>query len=337
METDRRADAGAYVLHVRCRPGTPEPAFRAVLEVLQDVTPVVEPLPPDAALADVRGALLYHGRTSVELAEGIHRAAADRGVDCRIGVAASRTLAATASGLPGGEPVRPVPVPLAEAAEWLAPLPVEALFGVDRSEARTLAGYGVRTVATLAAVPLSTLQRIFGGRTGLRLYQCARGIDVHRVTPAALPETAAATRTFDGDTLDPAAVRAAILSAVVEIGARLRARHQAAGALTLTVRFADGSTVARTRTLPGATHHTEDLRSATYRAFDALGLQRARVRAVAVAAERLVDAEQAVEQLTFDRAVENSRRLEPVVDRANARFGPGTIGPASLAQPPHSA
>ncbi len=337
METEHRADAGAYVLHVRCRPGTPEPAFRALLDVLQGVTAVVEPLPPAAALADVRGALLYHGRTPVQLAEGIHRAAAERGIDCRVGVAATRTLAATASGLPGDEAVRAVPVALAEAAAWLAPLPVEALYGVGRAHARTLAGYGVRTVGTLAAVPLSTLQRIFGARTGLLLHQRSRGIDVHRVTATALPETAAASRSFDGDTLDPSVIRAAILAAVVEIGARLRARHQATGALTLTVRFADGSTTARTRTLPGATHHTEELRNATYRAFDALGLQRARVRGVTVTAERLVDAEQAVEQLTFDREMESSRRLEPVIDEANARFGADTVRPATLAHRPHSA
>jgi DNA polymerase-4 len=87
-------------------------------------------------------------------------------------------------------------------------------------------------------------------------------------------------RTFDADVLDPAVIRAALLDALWCWGERLRRRGQITGALTLHVSFADASSVVRTRQLPQPSGHTDDLRGPEYRIFDALGLQRARVRGI---------------------------------------------------------
>jgi DNA polymerase-4 len=95
------------------------------------------------------------------------------------------------------------------------------------------------------------------------------------VTPSSLPSSTRERRTFDHDTLDPQAVRTALLESAVALGARLRARQQIAGALALQVAFADGSTITRTRTLPEPSGHTDDLRTAAYGVFQALHLQRA--------------------------------------------------------------
>lgn len=65
-------------------------------------------------------------------------------------------------------------------------------------------------------------------------------------------------------------------------------------------------------------------RASTYRA---LGLQRARVRAVALRCEQLLDAAAVAEQLSFDAGREHRLRAERAVDALNARFGSGTVGP----------
>lgn len=61
------------VLHIRFRAadGTPPSAgcFEQLLRLLAQFTPVIEVLPPDAALADVRGALRYFDRDAAGLAE----------------------------------------------------------------------------------------------------------------------------------------------------------------------------------------------------------------------------------------------------------------------------
>src|SRR5262249_34339235 len=71
-----------------------EAALPGLLGLLGEFTPVVEALPPDGALADLRGAERYFGRDAVELATLIRvRALAHHGVDCAIGAGAGPMLA----------------------------------------------------------------------------------------------------------------------------------------------------------------------------------------------------------------------------------------------------
>ncbi|MFJ9808970.1 hypothetical protein ACIRTB_12120 [Streptomyces sp. NPDC101158] len=62
--------------------------------------------------------------------------------------------------------------------------------------------------------------------------------------------------------------------------------------MTLAVRFADGTTVERTKTMPQASAHTDDLRSAAFRIFDSMAFQRARLRGVTLIAEDLRPADE---------------------------------------------
>ncbi|WP_443074382.1 DinB/UmuC family translesion DNA polymerase [Streptomyces sp. NBC_01462] len=77
--------------------------------------------------------------------------------------------------------------------------------------------------------------------------------------------------------LDGAAVRAALLDLIVTLALQLRRRSQAARGLTLTLRFAGGTTWEKTRRLPEASAHDDDLRTPAYRLIDAAGLQRGRL------------------------------------------------------------
>jgi hypothetical protein len=83
--------------------------------------------------------------------------------------------------------------------------------------------------------------------------------------------------------------------------------------------------------MPEPTAYTDDLRKTSLTIFERLGLQRARVRGVSVRLEELAGAAAAAEQISLDREKENGRRLDPVVDRLNQRFGPGTVTRGSLA------
>ncbi|MEU0274639.1 hypothetical protein ABZ129_22800, partial [Streptomyces sp. NPDC006307] len=83
------------ILYVRFRL---EPMYEALLPqlvgMLGQFTPVVEAAPPDAALADVRGAVRYFGRGPAGLAAVIRvRALALYGVECAIGAGPNPMLA----------------------------------------------------------------------------------------------------------------------------------------------------------------------------------------------------------------------------------------------------
>ncbi|MET9439511.1 hypothetical protein [Streptomyces sp. NPDC006610] len=309
-----------------------EAALPGLLGLLEEFTPVVEALPPDGALADLGGAERYFGRDAVELASVIRvRALAHHGVDCVIGAGPGPMLARVAlrDAVPGV--TRAVPDDPDAIAEFLAGKPVAVLPGVGAATARTLGDYGLDTLGRVAAAPLSTLQRLVGARAGRELREKANGVDRGRVVPNAVSRSLAAERPFDRDELDPGRHRRALLSAAGELGARLRAMDQVCRTLTLTVRYADRSSTTRTRTLAEPTAHSPALTGTAYGMYEALGLQRARVRAFVLRAEGLGAAEHASHQLTFDPVDEKVRRVEEVADRVRAKFGPRAVMPGSLA------
>jgi hypothetical protein len=71
--------------------------------------------------------------------------------------------------------------------------------------------------------------------------------------------------------------------------------------------------------------------------FDALGLQRARIRLVGVRMEGLVEGEGAPIQATLDEPEHGWREADKAVDRASARFGAGAVRPAALVRDRDSA
>ncbi|MEY9489594.1 nucleotidyltransferase/DNA polymerase involved in DNA repair [Streptomyces calvus] len=307
-----------------------EAALPRLIGLLEEFTPVVQALPPDGALADLRGAERYFGRTAVELASVIRvRALALHGVDCVIGAGPGPMTARMA--LRDARPGPARAVPEGGVRNFLADRPVAALPGVGTATARTLCAYGLDTLGRVAAAPLSTLQRLVGARAGRELHEKANGVDRGRVVPDAVSRSVATERPFTRDELDPGRHRRALLSAAEELGSRLRAGGKVCRSLTLTVRYADRTATTRTRTLPEPTAHSAALTEAAYGLYEALGLQRARVRAIALRAEGLDPAERASHQLTFDPVDEKVRRIEEVADRARAKFGPRAVMPGSLA------
>jgi nucleotidyltransferase/DNA polymerase involved in DNA repair len=311
-------------------PPTREAALPELLGLLEEFTPVVEALPPDRALADLRGAERYFKRDAVELASVIRvRALALHGVDCAIGAGPGPMLARMA--LKDARPGVTCAVPRDSVADFLAGRPVAALPGVGGATARVLSEYGLDTLGRVAAAPLSTLQRLVGAKAGRELHEKANGVDRGRVVPNGVSRSLATERPFTRDELDPDRHRRALLSAAEELGARLRALDKVCRTLTLTVRYADRTATTRSRTLGEPTAHSVALTRAAYGMYEALGLQRARVRSVSLRAEGLDPAEQASHQLTFDPTDDKLRRIEEAADRARARFGPLAVLPGTLA------
>ncbi|MBW8817144.1 MAG: hypothetical protein JF598_02635, partial [Streptomyces sp.] len=244
-------------------PPTREAALPELLGLLEEFTPVVEALPPDRALADLRGAERYFKRDAVELASVIRvRALALHGVDCAIGAGPGPMLARMA--LKDAQPGVTCAVPVDAVADFLAGRPVAALPGVGGATARVLCEYGLDTLGRVAAAPLSTLQRLVGAKAGRELHERANGVDRGRVVPNGVSRSLATERPFTRDELDPDRHRRALLSAAEELGSRLRALDKVCRTLTLTVRYADRSATTRSRTLGEPTAHSVALTRAAY-------------------------------------------------------------------------
>ncbi|MGW1772764.1 DNA polymerase Y family protein [Streptomyces sp. NPDC002104] len=321
--TDPGTDPGAG-------PGSATGLYAQLLDMAADITPRVQPVPPDAAHLDITGALRYWQRDAEALAAVLRmRTIGLHGVRTTCAIAPNRMLATMTAAL---TPLGATTVLTdEEVTAWLRPRPVAALYGVGPATAATLAAYGLHTIGDLADAPLPTLTRIFGSATGRALHAHAQGEDLRPVEARPVPKSLTTHHAFEADCLDPDQHRRALLGLAHRLGARLRDEEQAASGLTLTVRYADRTTTTRTRTLAEPTHHTGPLVGAAYELYGLLGLQRARVRFLDLRADALRPASEARHQLSFDPADERALAVEAAADRARARYGPDAVKPATLA------
>lgn len=319
------------ILHLRLhRP--PFTVYGELFTVLDGITPVVQALPPDSAVLDVTGALGYFGRTPEGLADLLAtRLLARYGLHAAIGTAGTRLLAAMAADVCHLGRIHSLDADPVAAQAFLRSRPVEALPGVGPALTRSFNRYGVTTVGDLADLPLPTVRRIAGAGTGRLLHDRAHGIDPRAVVPGGPPAGITSSQRFAADVLDPDQVRRALLGRADDIGTRLRGGRKTARVIELQITYADRSSTIRSRTLREPSAHTPALADALYSLYAALGLQRARIRAVTVRVGQLAEAQAGYTQLSLDRATEDARRLEPVIDKANHRWGTGTLAPAALA------
>jgi len=303
---------------------------RAVMAVFASVTPIVEPLSLDEAFLDVSGARRRLGSPR-QIAQRIRDTIADeQGITCSVGVATNKFIAKLASGL--AKPDGLLVVPEAEVVGFLHQLPVGALWGVgDRTE-EALQRLGLHTVADIAHTPLDTLRRALGDNAGPALYALAWGRDSRPVTSTRRERSIGADETFSFDVDDPAYIHRELLKLSDRTAARVRAAGMVGRTISIKVRFSDFTTITRSRTLRDPTDVSRDIYATALALYDALGLQRARLRLVGVRMEALMDSDQAPVQGLLDEPEHGWRDADRAVDQASARFGPGAVRPASLVE-----
>ncbi|MCU1624640.1 MAG: polymerase [Frankiales bacterium] len=302
-----------------------------VMAVFRSITPLVEPLSLDEAFLDVRGAVRRFGGARL-IGEYVRATVEDeQGITCSVGVAPTKFLAKLASAhcKPDGLLV----VPAAEVVGFLHPLPVAALWGVGEKTEEVLVRLGLRTVGDLASTPVATLQRALGPAMGAHLSALAWGRDERVVTPSEPEKSIGAEETFPIDVDDPAVVRRELLRLAERTAARMRSAGQVGRTVSIKVRFADFTTITRAKTLREATDVGRVVYETALGLYDALGLERARLRLVGVRVEQLVDSERAPRQLLLGEKEIGWREAEQAVDRAARRFGAGAVRPAALVDP----
>ena len=299
----------------------------AVMAVFRDVTPLVEPLSLDEAFLDVAGAVRRLGSPAM-IGQQIRDTIADeQGITCSVGVAATKFVAKLASGL--AKPDGLVVVPQAEATSFVQQLPVGALWGVGERTEEELVRLGLHTVADIAHTPAETLRRALG-ETGVHLHELSWARDPRRVAPARTEKSVGSDETFSYDIDDPEEIRRRLLRLSDRTAARARAQGMMGRTVTIRVRFADVTTITRSRTLRGPTDVSRDIYATAASLFDGLGLRRVRIRLVGVRLEGLQEAATAPVQGLLDEPEHGWRDADRAVDRASARFGAGAVQPASL-------
>jgi DNA polymerase-4 len=207
------------------------------------------------------------------------------------------------------------------------------LWGVGDKTEEALTRLGLRTIGDIAHTAEATLQRALGPAVGAHLWALAWGRDERTVVAHEPDKSIGAEETFARDVDDPAVVLRELLRLSERTAARLRATSAMGRTVSIKVRFADFTTITRAKTLREPTDVARVVYETARALYEALGLQRARIRLVGVRVEGLVDTGETPRQLALGGAGEEWRAAEQAVDRAAARFGAGAVRPATLVEP----
>jgi len=305
---------------------------RSVMENFRQVTPLVEVLSLDEAFLDVSGSMRRLG-SPYSMAERLRAKIYDeQGVTCSVGMAATVAVAKLASRR--AKPDGILVVPPSAVTTFLHPLDVGELWGVGEKTAELLQRLGLRTVGDVAHTPLGTLQRAVGAGMARQLHQLAWGEDRRVVTARRghdePDKSMGADETFGRDTDDRSVLMREILRLSAKVAARMRTAGVAGRTVTLKVRFADFTTITRSKTRSEATDVTQEVYRTATDLFTGLGLQRARIRLVGVRVEGLVPRGTVQRQLVLGERERGWSEADVAVDRAARRFGVAAVRPATL-------
>lgn len=221
-----------------------------IREIFLRFTPDVEPLSCDEAFLDVTGAqrLFGDGKT---IAKKIKSAIRDElRLTASIGVASNKFLAKLASELQKPDGLTCVPESPDAIRAFLAPLPVERLWGVGQTLARTLHAAGIRTVGDLQNASFDLLRQRAGLATAHHLANLAVGRDNRRVESHVEDQSHSREHTFLEDTADIADIERVFARLARRVAAGLRKRDFQASVIKIKLRYSDFSTITRQQTLP---------------------------------------------------------------------------------------
>ncbi|HEU0257543.1 MAG TPA: DNA polymerase IV [Microbacteriaceae bacterium] len=295
-----------------------------VMAIFHGVTPLVEQVSVDEAFLDVAGARRLFGTPS-EVARLLRaRVRGETGLSCSIGASAVKFVAklASAKAKPDGMLV----VPAGQTREFLRPLPARALGGVGPATTQLLADRGIHTVGDIAATPEATLVRWLGEAGGTRLARLARGVDPRGVVPGRTEKSIGREQTFEHDVTDPKVLRREVLRLALDTASRLRRVGLVGRTVSLKIRFADFTTLTRSRTLPEPTDVGRRIGQEALQIVAAAGAARP-VRLIGVRVENLAGPSDGA--LLWDPD-DDWRGVESVTDTIGARFGPEAVTSASL-------
>jgi DNA polymerase-4 len=303
-------------------------ASKAVYEVFEQTSPLVEGLSIDEAFLDVRGLERISG-SPTQIAARLRREVLERvGLPITVGVARTKFLAKVASGVAKPDGLLVVE-PRGELA-FLHRLPVERLWGVGPVTADKLRDEGIETVGEIARLPQSTLVSLLGRASGRRLHALARNRDPRPVKARLRRRSMGAQRALGRRPKSAEDIESALAGLVDRVTRRLRKARRVCRTVVLRLRFDDFSRATRSRTLPYPTPQTEPILAAARALLMKATpmIERRGLTLVGVALTNLEDGHAI--QLALPLGRRPASDLDSAVDELRERFGSAAITRATL-------
>ena len=291
---------------------------RQVRELMQTLTPLVEPVSIDEAFLDLTGCERVNGAGAAEtLARLARRIETDIGVSVSVGLSYCKFVAKFASDLdkPRGFAI----VRRDEVMARLAPQKISRLWGVGKVAQERLERMGLFLISDIQALTEKQLEDKFGPE-GPRLWRLARGEDNRRVSISRETKSISSETTFDTDIGDIEHLARTLLTLCERVAERLKKQGLAARGVTLKLRTADFKLRTRARMTPEPTQLATRLFGAVRPLLEKEAAS-APFRLIGVAAAEFSPAEAADRGDLADQNIGREKARESAIDALRAKFG----------------
>jgi len=216
---------------------------RQIKALMQELTPVVEPLSLDEAFLDLTGTTRLHKEPpAMQLARLVKRIEDEIGVSASIGLSHNKFLAKIASDLdkPRGLSV----IGKAETQEFLAKQNVGVIWGIGPVARQTLENKGIRKISDILTRDRKDLSEQFGGM-GERLWHLARGLDHRSVSARAPVKSISNETTFFDDVCDPELLDGYLWRMSEKVADRAKATEKSGKTVNLKLKTTNFKTISR--------------------------------------------------------------------------------------------
>ncbi|MDP9570597.1 UNVERIFIED_ORG: DNA polymerase-4 [Agrobacterium larrymoorei] len=295
---------------------------RQVRTMMQDLTPLVQPISIDEAFLDLSGTeRLHHDPPARVLAQFARRVEKEIGITVSVGLSYCKFLAKVASDLqkPRGFSV----IGEREATRFLATRPVTTIWGVGKAFAAALEADGIRMISQLQEMEETDLMRRYG-TMGQRLYRLSRGIDdreVHTNEPA---KSVSAETTFFNDISRYEDLVPVLRSLSEKVAWRLKKNATAGQTVVLKMKTADFKSRTRNKRLEDPTQLADRI----FRTGLSL-LERetdgTKFRLIGIGVTDLCDPAQADPPDLVDKTAGRRAAAEAAMDKLREKFGKGAV------------
>jgi DNA polymerase-4 len=287
--------------------------------ILEEFTPLIEPLSLDEAFLDVSGSESLFGPAASIGRQIKLRIRDELGLVASVGVAPNKFVAKIASDL--NKPDGFLLVEPGKVQAFLDPLPVCRLWGVGKVTGQVFDRLGIRTIGQLRQLAIESLNDLFGS-SGEHFWRLANGLDDRQVIPDREARSISHETTFAEDVSDCEVLQAWLTELTEQVARRLRRYALKGRTLELKVRFADFETITRSVTLSEPTNITQELLQAGIELLATkLPPHHLPVRLLGFGVKGFDDTGRSQRQLFDERDRQRHRQLDRVADQISEKFG----------------
>jgi DNA polymerase IV len=296
---------------------------REVRAIMQELTPLVQPLSIDEAFMDLSGTARLHGRSpALSLAWFAKEVETRIGITISLGLSHNKFLAKVASDLdkPRGFSI----IGRAETKAFLASKPVGLVWGVGKATQAALAKDGITGLAQVQAMEKGDLMRRYGSM-GSRLYHLARGEDLRAVDIDEDTKSISAETTFNEDIAGWKALERILWRMSERVSRRAKADRLAGSTVVLKLKTADFKIRTRNTTLDDPTLLADRIFAAAQPLLrkEADGTS---YRLLGVGISRLTEVEGPGLPQTLDATERTRAKAELAMDKLRDKYGQKAIG-----------